>query len=99
MEGMVQYKFKSAKDFDSVSFSGTVIRLFDLKRAIVEAKALHKGMDFDLSVINDQTKEGGLDFPDESASAAVLYELQATKCTYLLATSFDVCVGYPVAAG
>eukprot|EP00611_Tribonema_gayanum_P007601 TRINITY_DN169_c0_g1_i2.p1 TRINITY_DN169_c0_g1~~TRINITY_DN169_c0_g1_i2.p1 ORF type:complete len:171 (+),score=27.43 TRINITY_DN169_c0_g1_i2:225-737(+) len=57
MASTVHYKFKSAKDFDAVAFSGMVISLFDLKRAIVEQKNLHKGMDFDLAIVNDQTKE------------------------------------------
>eukprot|EP00611_Tribonema_gayanum_P007600 TRINITY_DN169_c0_g1_i1.p1 TRINITY_DN169_c0_g1~~TRINITY_DN169_c0_g1_i1.p1 ORF type:complete len:211 (+),score=34.93 TRINITY_DN169_c0_g1_i1:225-857(+) len=63
MASTVHYKFKSAKDFDAVAFSGMVISLFDLKRAIVEQKNLHKGMDFDLAIVNDQTKEGASEFP------------------------------------
>lgn len=48
----IHFKFKSAKDFDSISFPGTVIRVIDLKKAIVDKKKLSKGLDFDL-VITD----------------------------------------------
>ena len=55
---VVYFKFKSAKDFEAVSFSGTGISVFELKRSVVEAKSLHKGIDFDLSIVNEGTKEG-----------------------------------------
>lgn len=58
MASTVKFKFKSAREFDTVSFPGTGIKLLDLKRAIVEQKRLHQGMEFDLTVVNDKTKEG-----------------------------------------
>ncbi len=58
MTSYIHFKFKSAKDFEEISFAGPFIKLVDLKRAVVEAKSLHKGMDFDLSVVDDHSKEG-----------------------------------------
>lgn len=53
----VFYKFKSAKDFDFVTFDGTGISVFDLKREIIIAKKLGKGVDFDLEICHAQTME------------------------------------------
>ncbi len=58
MASCVHFKFKSSKDFETITFPGSFIKLIDLKRAVVEAKSLHKGMDFDLSVVDDLLKEG-----------------------------------------
>ncbi|CAN0007396.1 unnamed protein product [Discosporangium mesarthrocarpum] len=57
MASTVKFKFKSAMEYDTVSFAGTGIKLLDLKRAIVDQKQLHLGMEFDLELVNDQTKE------------------------------------------
>jgi E3 ubiquitin-protein ligase RBBP6 len=54
----VHFKFKSAKDFDSIALDGNFIALADLKQAIVQEKNLGKGADFDLVVTNAQTGEG-----------------------------------------
>lgn len=62
MASTVKFKFKSARVYDTVSFPGTSIKLLDLKRAIVEQKRLHQGMEFDLTVVNDKTKEGAYIF-------------------------------------
>lgn len=51
----IHFKFKSAKEYDTVSFPGSVIRLIDLKKAIVEKKKLAKGLDFDLVVTDAQS--------------------------------------------
>lgn len=59
MASTVKFKFKSARDYDIVSFPGTGIKLLHLKRAIVEQKKLHQGMEFDLNIVNDKTKQGG----------------------------------------
>lgn len=58
MASTVKFKFKSAREFDTISFPGNSIKLLDLKRAIVEHKKLHQGMEFDLNIVNDKTKEG-----------------------------------------
>lgn len=57
MASTVKFKFKSAREFDTISFPGNSIKLLDLKRAIVEHKKLHQGMEFDLNIVNDKTKE------------------------------------------
>ncbi|GMP95783.1 hypothetical protein CsSME_00044697 [Camellia sinensis var. sinensis] len=54
----VYYKFKSAKDYDSIPTDGHFISLINLKEKIFESKHLGKGTDFDLVVTNAQTNEG-----------------------------------------
>lgn len=54
---MVFYKFKSAKDFDTCTFDGTGISVFDLKREIIQQKRLTKALDFDLFLYNAQTND------------------------------------------
>lgn len=62
----IHYKFKAAKDFDTVSFDGASISLLELKGRIIEAKGLGKAgqsLDFDLAVHNAQTNEGERSLP------------------------------------
>lgn len=54
----VHYKFKSAKDYDTITFEGTGLPLWELKREIVQAKKLGHSGDFDLVITNAQTNEG-----------------------------------------
>ncbi|KAH6771752.1 hypothetical protein C2S51_010156 [Perilla frutescens var. frutescens] len=56
----VYYKFKSAKDYDSVPLDGHFISVGHLKEKIFELKHLG-GTDFDLIVTNAQTNEEYLD--------------------------------------
>lgn len=56
----VHYKFKSALDFDTITFDGLHISVDDLKKSIVHQKRLGKTVDFDLQITNAQTKEGRL---------------------------------------
>ena len=58
----VYYKFKSAKDFDSIPIDGHFITVGNLKEKIFEYKQLGRGTDFDLVVTNAQTNEGWFDF-------------------------------------
>ncbi|KAH7653125.1 E3 ubiquitin-protein ligase RBBP6 protein [Dioscorea alata] len=60
----VYYKFKSAKDYDSVPIEGQFISLANLKERIFESKHLGRGTDFDLMVANAQTNE---EYVDEAA--------------------------------
>lgn len=53
----VHYKFKSSKDFDTVTFEGAVISVADLKREIIRQQKLGKANDFDLEITNAQTNE------------------------------------------
>ncbi|KAI4377922.1 hypothetical protein MLD38_015477 [Melastoma candidum] len=57
----VYYKFKSAKDFDSIAMDGPFISVGVLKEKIFESKHLGRGTDFDLVVTNAQTNEEYLD--------------------------------------
>ncbi|KAL6557002.1 hypothetical protein OROHE_006878 [Orobanche hederae] len=57
----VYYKFKSAKDYDSVAIDGHFISVGHLKEKIFELKHLGRGTDFDLVVTNSQTNEEYLD--------------------------------------
>ncbi|XP_073132901.1 E3 ubiquitin ligase PARAQUAT TOLERANCE 3-like [Henckelia pumila] len=57
----VHYKFKSAKDYDSVVIDGNFIAVGNLKEKIFELKHLGRGTDFDLVVTNAQTNEEYLD--------------------------------------
>ncbi|KAK6947556.1 DWNN domain [Dillenia turbinata] len=57
----VYYKFKSAKDYDSVQIDGHFISVAHLKEKIFESKHLGRGTDFDLVVTNAQTNEEYLD--------------------------------------
>lgn len=57
----VYYKFKSAKDYDSVAIDGHFITVANLKEKIFESKHLGRGTDFDLLVTNAQTNEEYLD--------------------------------------
>lgn len=54
----VHYKFKSTKDYDTLTFDGLHISLKDLKKSIFQQKNLGKNTDFDLLVKNAQTDEG-----------------------------------------
>lgn len=54
----VYYKFKSARDFDSIPMDGPFISVGTLKEKIFESKHLGRGTDFDLVVTNAQTNEG-----------------------------------------
>ena len=54
----VYYKFKSAKDYDSIPIDGHFISVANLKEKIFESKHLGRGTDFDLVVTNAQTNEG-----------------------------------------
>nr|XP_023022973.1 E3 ubiquitin-protein ligase RBBP6 isoform X1 [Leptinotarsa decemlineata] len=52
----VHYKFKSALEYDTVTFDGLHISVKDLKNAIIQQKRIGKSTDFDLQVTNAQTK-------------------------------------------
>lgn len=54
----IHYKFKSSRDYDTLTFDGLHISLGDLKKAIILHKKLGKIVDFDLQITNAQTKEG-----------------------------------------
>ncbi|KAF8549419.1 DWNN-domain-containing protein, partial [Imleria badia] len=63
MASSVFYKFKSQKDESRVTFDGTAISVFDLKREIILANNLGKANDFDLYVYDASTNQ---EYKDDS---------------------------------
>ena len=61
----VYYKFKSARDYDSIPIEGQFISVANLKERIFESKHLGRGTDFDLMISNAQTDEGWFFFSKE----------------------------------
>ena len=57
MASSVYYKFKSQRDESKVSFDGTGISVFDLKKEIILANNL-KANDFDLVVLDPASQQG-----------------------------------------
>ena len=55
MASSVFYKFKSQKDESRVTFDGTAISVFDLKKEIILANNLGKANDFDLYIYDAST--------------------------------------------
>jgi protein MPE1 len=53
----IYYKFKSAKDYDHITFDGLGISVFDAKKEILTAKKL-KGNDFDIVISHAESGEG-----------------------------------------
>lgn len=49
---------KSAQANDPPPPRFRLLQLLDLKKAIVDKKKMHQGMEFDLNIVNDKTKEG-----------------------------------------
>jgi protein MPE1 len=82
MSSTILYKFRSGTTFEALPLPGSVARLFDVKKAIVQAKKLDQGsMDFDLSVRNATTNE---EYTDESmmlprGTRVVVQRLPAAK--------------------
>lgn len=58
MASSVFYKFKSQREESKVSFDGTGISVFDLKKEIILANSLGKSSDFDLVVFDGSSGEG-----------------------------------------
>lgn len=58
MSSSVHFKFKSQKEPSRVTFDGTGISVFELKREIINQSRLGDGSDFELSIYNEDTGEG-----------------------------------------
>ncbi|KAL9106509.1 MAG: hypothetical protein Q9227_008488 [Pyrenula ochraceoflavens] len=58
MASSVHFKFKSQKDPTRVTFDGTGISVFELKREIITIHKLGDGTDFELAIYNESTNEG-----------------------------------------
>lgn len=70
MTSSVHYKFKSQKEPSRVTFDGTGISVFELKREIITRDRLGDGTDFELSIYNQDTNEGMLSKSLDHASTA-----------------------------
>ncbi|KAB8263735.1 DWNN domain-containing protein [Aspergillus pseudonomiae] len=57
MSSSVHFKFKSQKEPSRVTFDGTGISVFELKREIINQSRLGDGTDFELSIYNEDTRE------------------------------------------
>lgn len=58
MTSSVHFKFKSQKEPSRVTFDGTGISVFELKREIINQNRLGDGSDFELAIYNEDTNEG-----------------------------------------
>ena len=64
MSSAVFFKFKSQKEPQRVTFDGTGLSVFELKRDIISISRLGDGTDFDLAIYNPDNNEGELVAPD-----------------------------------
>ncbi|KAF9454325.1 DWNN-domain-containing protein [Macrolepiota fuliginosa MF-IS2] len=81
MASSVFYKFSSQKNESRVTFDGTGISVFDLKREIILANNMGKANDFDLYVYDAATKQ---EYKDDStiiprSSSVVVKRLPASR--------------------
>lgn len=58
MASSVFYRFKSQKSDSRVTFDGTGISVFDLKKEIILANNLGKANDFELALSDPSTSQG-----------------------------------------
>ena len=58
MSSSVFYRFKSQKEPSRVTFDGTGISVFELKRDIITLSRLGDGTDFELTISSEDTNEG-----------------------------------------
>lgn len=58
MSSSVFFKFRSQKEPTKITFDGTGISVFELKREIISVAGLGDGTDFDLSIYTDDSNEG-----------------------------------------
>jgi protein MPE1 len=58
MSSWVFFKFKSAKEPTRITFDGTGITVFELKREIINVSRLGDGTDFDLVIYDENNNEG-----------------------------------------
>ena len=57
MASSVFYRFKSQKEPSRITFDGTGISVFELKRAIIESSNLGDGTDFELTLTSPDGNE------------------------------------------
>lgn len=80
MSSSVHFKFKSQKEPSRVTFDGTGISVFELKREIIHQSRLGDGTDFELSIYNEDTGEG--EFCELSNHLALLHPVCLAQKMY-----------------
>lgn len=60
MSSAIFFKFKSQKEPQRVTFDGTHLSVFELKREIIRVSHLGEGKDFDLGIYYEDSNEGML---------------------------------------
>lgn len=90
--GSVYYKFKSQKEPSRVTFDGTGISVFDLKREIMIANKMGKGEDFDLAIYNQTNDEGRIPGSKGANSGAELTTVEFVEDTDIVPRSTSVIV-------
>lgn len=63
MSSSVHFRFKSTRQFESLSFEGDFLKVADLKVAIVDRKKLNFGEGFDLEISDASTGDGKFSLP------------------------------------
>lgn len=58
MSSSVFFKFKSQKEPQRITFDGTGISVFELKRDVINISRLGDGTDFDLAIYDENNKGG-----------------------------------------
>jgi protein MPE1 len=69
----VFYRWGAGKDESRVTFDGTHISVFDLKREIILNNRMGNGKDFDLGVFDNVTGEGMSSSPSGGLGCSVRY--------------------------
>ena len=54
----IHFKFKSSLDYDTIKFDGLNIKVGDLRERIQDVKTVGKAPDFDIQIVNAQSKTG-----------------------------------------
>jgi len=85
----VHYKFKSSKEFSTVTFDGAYIALDELKQRIIEQKKLAKtNAEYDLEVINAQSQEAYTNpkHPVPRNTSVIVRRIPPAKATTVIET-------------
>jgi protein MPE1 len=97
MSSSVHFKFKSWKDPQRITFDGTGITVFELKREIIAVSGLGDGKDFDLPLYN-QDNEGASYPPPRPRHACTNSEVEYKDDTEIIPrSSLVICRRIPAA--
>lgn len=58
MSSAIFFKFKSQREPQRITFDGTHLSVFELKREIIRVSQLGDGTDFDLAIYHEDSSEG-----------------------------------------